>query len=79
MYSVSLMYIHPHSNVGLNMLANTRFAKDEQLELRRQYKSRADTVLLSRSRKNQSDDVLKLKTPTSEDDIFAMLSACIKR
>ncbi|MCP3290675.1 hypothetical protein [Aeromonas hydrophila] len=62
------------------MLANNRFAKkDEQLELRRQYKSRADTVLLSRSRKNQSDDVLKLKTPTSEDDIFAMLSVCIKR
>jgi len=58
------------------MLANVRFDNDSyDTERRKQYKSRADEVLLSRSSQNQTSDVLRCDSPKSDESIFDMLSA----
>jgi len=62
------------------MLANVRFDKNScDSERRKQYKSRADDVLLSRSHKNQTSAALKCNSPQSAESIFDMLSACLEK
>ncbi len=62
------------------MLANVRFGKNScDSERRKQYKSRADDVLLSRSYKNQTSAGLKCNSPQSDQSIFDMLSTCFEK
>lgn len=62
------------------MLANVRFDHGSyDVERRKQYKSRADEVLLSRSFKNQTSQGLRCDSPKSDESIFDMLSACSVR
>jgi len=61
-------------------MATVRFDKDScELERRQQYRSRADEVLLSRSKNNQENYGLKCNSPQSDASIFAMLSACLDK
>jgi|GEM_PF-2710989 len=62
------------------MLAHVNSCRDgSSIERRREYKSRADDVLLSRSHKNSSQGVVKFDSPRSDDAIFDMLSAYTKK